>query len=188
MMTIQAKRVALLLVTVCCLSVSLVACSAGQLQAPTIPNTNSGGYAFTTPNPSSFTPTPTFPVFTIGAWVSNYAPSPSDTITIYVVCKIQDQTMQTAGGPAPSIPITVLVGDPLDQTLNGKTDNVGLAAISYTFNDPSIGQPVVVTVSANYNNQTYTNHTFFTPGATQSPQATPKSSPGAGTPTTTGQG
>jgi hypothetical protein len=183
MMTIQAKRVALLLVALGSLALSLVACAAGPLQPPTIANNNAGGYAFTTPNPSSFTPTPTFPVFTIGAWVSNYAPSPSDTVTIYVVCKVQDQTMQTAGSPAPSIPITVLVGDPLDQSLSGKTDNVGLAAISYTFNDPSIGQPVVVTVSANYNNQTYTNHTFFTPGATQAPQPTPKGSPGAGTPT-----
>jgi hypothetical protein len=177
-MSVQARRVALLLATSACLALLLVACASTPTTSPS--SGLSGGYVFSTPNPNAISPTPTFPPFTIAAWVSNYSPNPNDTVTIYVICKIQDPTMQTAGGPASGLTVTVNVGPPLNTTLTGVTGKAGIAAIPYSFNDPEVGTPVTLTVSANWQGQTYTNETWFTPGVTVPPtpgSATPSSTP-----------
>lgn len=172
-MAMYLKRLALLAVALVSMSVSLVACAVGQSssQSPSL----APGISFTTPDPSQSSPTPTFPVFTIGAWVSNYSPNTNDTVTIYVICRVQDPTMQTPSTPPPTAVHVRVAVDPLGAVLTGDTDKDGIAAISYTYNDPNAGQPVDITVTASYNGHPYIARTFFTPGITIVPTATPKS-------------
>ncbi len=178
----NARRFVILLAALSTLSVTLVACQ--------VTGTNSTGsdtgatFSFTTPNPKSQTPTPTFPPFTVGAWPSNYSPQALDNITIYVLCRVQVASMSGPAQPPPPLTVTIQIGAPINKTLTGKTDANGLAAIPLSLSDPSPGTPVQVTVFVNWQNQTYQNQTFFTPGATYTP--TPKSSPTPnGTPTVT---
>lgn len=179
----NARRFAILLVALSSLSVTLVACQV------TGTSSTSGGdtgatFSFTTPNPKSLTPTPTFPPFTVGAWPSTYSPQALDNITIYVLCRVQVASMSGPAQPPPPMTVTIQVDAPINKTLSGKTDANGLAAIPLSFSDPSPGTPVKVFVYANWSGQTYQNMTFFTPGATYTP--TPKSSPTPnGTPSVT---
>ncbi len=170
----HARRFAILLTALSSLSVTLVAC---QTTGPSAGSSgNSGGtFSFTTPNPALQSPTPTFPAFTIGAWPSNYTPQALDNITIYVICRVQNQSMSGPAQPPPSLTVTVQVSAPINKTLTGTTDADGLAAIPLSFSDPSPGTPVVVTVFTSWNGHTYSNQTFFTPGATYTP--TPTSGP-----------
>ena len=181
-----ARRFALLVSVVFLLAVTLVACSAPAASVtPSNVNTNGGVNQFRTPVPP--TPPPTFPPFTMGAWPSNYSPGNNDTITIYVLCRIQDTTMQNPPQPAPNVAVHVTFDT--GQSGQGTTDASGLAAVQFTINDPSSGLPVNVTISANFGGQPYTAQTFFTPSplaqptATANPNATP-TTPG-GTPSTT---
>lgn len=154
------------------LSLALVACSAGVVPNP-VANSGSLNYTFTTPNPAQYTATPTFPPFTIGAWPSNYSPNVNDNITIYVIVRVQDKTMQTPPKP-PSTPVTVSVelSGPINASLSGTTSADGIAAVPYVVNDPYVGQPVLVTVTANYQGQTYVATTFFTAGPGTPPTPT----------------
>lgn len=92
--------------------------------------------------------------------------------------------MKGPSTPPPPLKIQVIIQDPINQTLSGTTDAQGYAVVPVTFNDPKPGTPVIVQVSTVYNGKTYTNETFFTPGVTYKPTATPKSG-GDGTPTAT---
>jgi hypothetical protein len=182
--------VALLLAALTLLSVALVACSAGVVPNP-IANNSQNDLTFSTPNPAQNTPTPTFPDFTIGAWPSNYSPNVNDTITIYVICRVQDRTMQTAPRPPSSaVGVTAQLTGPINNTLHGTTGADGIAAISYVLNDPYVGQPVLVYVSAVWQGHVYRATTFFTTGPTTpntpTPAPTTTGTPGAGTPTATG--
>ncbi len=178
-MGVQARRLAILLVALSVLSVALVAC-----QAPAVTGGGGGGgagFTLVTPSANAASPTPTFPPFTIGAWPSNYSPGNPDTITIYVICRAQDQSMQSPPQPPnPGVSVTVLIGTPINQTLTATTGADGIAAVQVAFSDPSPGVPVQVQVTATYKGVSYTNSTFFTPGATFTP--TPSTTPGAGTP------
>lgn len=161
------------------LSVALVACSAGALPNP-VANNGSANYTFVTPNPAQYTTTPTFPTFTIGAWPSNYSPNVNDTITIYVICRVQDPTMQTPPRPpATPVGVSVNLSGPINASLSGTTGTDGIAGISYVVNDPYVGQPVLVTVTAGYGGQTYVATTFFTAGPSTplTPTGTAKGSP-----------
>lgn len=178
----QARRFALMVVALGVLAVGLVACQ------PT-PITTTGGtasgniLAINTAAANNASPTPTFPPFTIGAWPSNYSPNNPDTITIYVICRVQDPTMQSpAKPPAAGLPVTIFVQGAINQTFTATTGADGIATAQVAFSDPSPGVPVVVQVTANYGGHTYTNDTFFTPGATFTP--TPTLGPGV-TPGTT---
>jgi hypothetical protein len=170
----QARRFAILLVALSSLSVTLVAC---QVSGTSSGSSGDSGatFTFTTPNPKNQSPTPTFPTFTIGAWPSNYTPQALDNITIYVLCRVQNPSMNGPASPPPSLTVTIQVDPPINKTLTGTTDANGLAAIPLSFSDPSPGTPIQVTVYANWQNHTYSNRTFFTPGATYTP--TPKASP-----------
>jgi hypothetical protein len=180
--TTRAGRGAVLGAALTILSVALVACSAAAVPNPI--SNNTANYTFTTPNPAAFTPTPTFPPFTIGAWPSNYSPNVNDTITIYVILRVQDRTMQTAPAPPPTpVGVTVQLSGPINDSLSGTTGTDGIAAIQYVVNDPYAGQPVTVTATANYSGQTYVATTFFTAGASTAP--TPTGGAGKGTPTVT---
>jgi hypothetical protein len=175
-MSVYVKRLGLLAVALVSLSISLAACAVGQSSSssPSL----APGISFVTPDPAQASPTPSFPPFTIGAWVSNYSPNQNDTVTIYVLCRVQDPTMQTPSVPPPT-PVHVRVAlDQLGAVLEGDTDKDGIAAISYTFNDPNTGQPVDITVTASYQGHPYIARTFFTPGINIVPTATPGGTPG----------
>ncbi|HZC04727.1 MAG TPA: hypothetical protein VE338_03730 [Ktedonobacterales bacterium] len=182
-MGVQARRFAIMVVALGVLAVGLVAC-----QPTTVTTPNGGGATgntllLNTPGANAASPTPTFPVFTIGAWPSNYSPNNPDTITIYVICRVQDPTMQNpAKPPSPGVPVTIFVQGAINQTFTATTGADGIATAQVAFSDPSPGVPVIVQVTANYNGQTYINQTFFTPGATFTP--TPTLGPGV-TPGTT---
>jgi hypothetical protein len=178
--TIQAKRMALLVSALAIMAVSLAACS-GAVGNP-IGNVPSD-INFITPDAAQYTATPTFPPFTIGAWPSNPSPNVNDNITIYVICRVQDPAMLNPPMP-PSNPVnvTVILDGPIHDTLHGTTDADGMAAIPYVVNDPYVGQPVDITVTATYQNRSYIARTFFTSGVSTPPTATPK--PGT-TPATT---
>jgi hypothetical protein len=178
----KVGRITLLITALAALAVGLIACTAvpSVSSVSNVPNS----ITFSTPDSAQNTPTPTFPVFTIGAWPSNFSPNINDAITFYVICRVQDPSMQTPPRP-PSSPVHVhlVLGDPVNQTLDGITGTDGIAAIPYVVNDPAAGQPVVVTATADYPGGPWVATTFFTPGVGFVPTATPKG--GHPTPTAT---
>jgi hypothetical protein len=191
-MRLNAQRLGLLFAAGLLISVAMVACSS---QAPTPssynPSSNNSGNVFHTPNPNANSPTPTFPGFTVGAWPSNYSPNNNDTITIYVICRVQDTSMQQPPKPAQGVSVVVTFtpegpGVPGFQTLTAQTGADGIAALTMTVNDPASGVPIVVNVEATYAGNAYVAQTFFTPnpGTSASPSAC--ASPGPGTPPTGG--
>lgn len=186
-MSAQVKRFALLAAALSVIAVALVAC-----QAPTTPiqsSNNTGVTGFHTPIPGGGSPTPTFPPFTMGAWPSNYSPGNNDNITIYVLCRVQVASMDKPSYPPPAgITVTISLSGPISGTYSAGTDSSGLAAIPLQVNDSYSGTPVTVTATANYNGQTYTAYTFFTPNPAAKPTATKKPGRGGGgdsTPTAT---
>lgn len=185
-MSARPKRLALLTIIFGVIAVALVAC-----QAPTSPVSSSndnGVNTFHTPNPNLASPSPTFPPFTVGAWPSNYSPGNKDSITIYVLCRVQDPSMNgPAHPPSQQLNVTVNLEAPVNQTYSGQTDASGLAAIPVQFDDSASGTPVVVDVIVNYSGQTFEAQTFFTPNPTvgPTPTVTPGGTPGA-TATATG--
>ncbi len=179
-MSVQARRFALLLIAFGVIAVSLVAC-----QTPNAADTGSSNtILIPTPNSANLTPTPKFPPFTVGAWPSNFSPELNDTITIYVVCRVQDQSMQGPSHPPPSLTVVINVTAPINQQFTARTGADGYATATFSYNDPVPGQPVIVNVSATYNGVTYSAQTFFTPGpkAAPSPTAEPSKTPGGGGP------
>lgn len=190
-MRTPAKRFALLVVALSVVAVIFVACAAPSSPLPT-GNSNGGNVTgFHTPAPNNGQPTPAFPPFTIGAWPSNYSPGNNDNLTIYVLCRIQDQTMMTPAKPAPGLTVTIILSGPSGGTYTGTTSNDGLAAINFTLNDPNSGQPVTVTATTTYNGQAYSAETFFTPNPAAKPTTTPNpggTPPPTGTATPPGQG
>lgn len=181
-MSQQAKRFGLMMIAVSLISIVLVACQSPS--APTGAQQGPGGVnVFHTPNPALDTPTPTFPPFTIGAWMSNYSPATKDTITIYVLCKIQDQAFTGPPRPAAGQGVTISIGPPINQANGVTTDGSGLGAWTLQINDNQAGVPVQVTVSTSYKGQSYSAATFFTPAPggnatpTGNPSGTPSGSP-----------
>ncbi|WIG57705.1 MAG: hypothetical protein OJF49_000450 [Ktedonobacterales bacterium] len=182
-MSLQAKRFALLMVALSIIAVALVACQTPT--APTQNNSNNGGVnVFHTPNPALQTPTPAFPPFTIGTWPSNYSPNSGDNLTIYVICRNQDASMQSAPKPAVGVGVTISIDPPFNNTKVVTTGADGIAAWTFQMTDTSSGQPVQVTVTATGpDGKTYVAQTFFTPSpAAASPSPSPSGTPGSGTP------
>lgn len=179
-----ARQIALLVIGCALLVVSLVACSGGAAPDASGPSDN-GVNGFKTPNPHLFTPIATFPPFTIGAWPSNYSPANNDTVTIYVICRVQpvdsSGNLNGPGTPATGQQVTVTITDPFNKTATGTTDADGLATVPISYSDPKSGYPVRVYVSTSWKNRTYNAETVFTPNVTQPPPptATPATSPTA---------
>jgi hypothetical protein len=176
-MSQKAKRISLITLAIGVFAVALAACAAPATPAP--PSTGGGVNAFHTPNAALQSPTPAFPGFTVGAWPSDYSPAAGGTVTIYVICRIQDPSMAAAPRPAAGQVVTINVGAPLNLAQNVTTDNSGLADWQLTIVDQQGGSPVVVTVTTNYRGHTYSTATFFTPSpiATPSPSASPTGTP-----------
>ncbi|HKS69339.1 MAG TPA: hypothetical protein VJQ45_02895, partial [Ktedonobacterales bacterium] len=84
--------------------------------------------------------------------------------------------------------VLINVGSPLNLATSVTTDKSGLGAWTITIVDKQNAVPVVVTVTTNYNGQTYSANTFFTPSPVAPPSPTsgpkPTGTPG-GTPTDT---
>jgi hypothetical protein len=163
-----------LLLALATLLVSLVAC-----QAPggsSTPPGNTGAIIISTPVGDSASATPVFPPFTIGAWPSDTTPNVSDTITIYVICQMQDPSMNTPSKPAIGLKVRVSILDPINQSFTKTTGADGIAAVKLSFKDSRPGTPVTVNVSTNWKGVNYTRQIYFTPA----PQAKPSPSPGGG--------
>ncbi len=173
----HAKRFALLILAFGIIAISLVAC-----QAPNADTGSSNTILIPTQNAANLTPTPNFPPFTIGAWPSHFSPDLNDTVTIYVVCRVQDPTMQGPSHPPPTLTVVISIGSPISRHFTASTGADGYATQSFSFNDPTPGQPVIVSVSTSYKGATYNAQTFFTPGpkAAPSPTAEPSKTPGGG--------
>jgi len=179
------RRLTALVAALGMLSVALVGCQTAVTPTTT---TGSSQTLISTPNPAQQTPTPTFPPFTVGAWPSNFSPNANDTITIYVLCRVQPSDMSQPPTPPPPLGVTVQPQSPVGGSYTGTTDAHGLAAVSITFNDTQPGTPVVVIVYVSYQGHSYTAKTFFTPSpnnASPTPSASPSASP---SPTAGGQG
>jgi hypothetical protein len=181
-MRLNAQRLGLLFAAGFLITVAVVACAAPQATTPSSYNSsNSSNNVFHTPNPSLNSPTPTFPTFTVGTWPSNYSPNNNDTLTIYVICRIQDPTMQQPPKPASGVSVVVQFTNAGQAAVNLAplsltTGPDGIAAFTFPLNDPTSGVPIVVRALATYQGVTYEAQTFFTPN----PEGTPCPSPGAG--------
>jgi hypothetical protein len=181
-MRLNAQRLGLLFLSFFLLAVALAACSAPQTPTTSGSGTTDSGNTFQTPAPSLTSPTPTFPSFTVGTWPSNYSPANNDTLTIYVICRIQDPTMQTPAKPGVGIPVVLQFQPAANAAVNlssltGTTGQDGIASFTIQLNDPTSGVPIIVQATATYNGVTYTAQTFFTPNP-EAQKATP--TPGGG--------
>jgi uncharacterized membrane protein YgcG len=189
-MRLNAQRLGLLFAAGLLITVAVVACATPQTPTPSSYNSSNSNNVFHTPNPSLNSPTPTFPPFTVGTWPSNYSPNNNDTLTIYVICRIQDPTMQQP--PRPAQGVTVVVDFVPEQgaavnlaPLTATTGPDGIAAFTFQLNDPTSGVPIVVQATATYNGVSYPPATtFFTPNPQGCPS--PSASPGSATPGTGG--
>jgi len=179
-MATHSRRWALLLLALATLLVALVACEAPN-NAPPASSGNTGAIIISTPAGASSSPTPVFPPFTIGAWPSDTTPDSSATITIYVICQMQDPSMTTPSKPAIGVKVRVSILDPINQTFTKTTGKDGIATVNVNFKDSHPGQPVTVNVSTTWKGVNYTRQIYFTPA----PQAKPSPSPG-GTPNPVG--
>jgi hypothetical protein len=129
----------------------------------------------------NLTPTPTAPPYTIGAFASNETPNVNDSITIYVIFHINGKPQ---GGATVSIYFSTTNGSGIAQLNNQagakQTGDDGWAAFPITFTGLTSQQPVIVSVTVNFNGQNYAPiqnpAAFFTPIA-----PTPAASPTIGT-------
>jgi hypothetical protein len=167
-MATHRGRWALLLLASLTLAVSLLACQTPGTTGPTS-NGNTGAIVISTPASGSVSPTPTFPPFSIGAWPSNTTPNASDSITIYVICQVQDPKTGGPTRPAAGVRVQVNLHGPVNQSYAGRTGSNGIATIRVSFSVSQPGSPVFVDVSAIWQGVTYRRQSFFTPA----PQAKP---------------
>jgi hypothetical protein len=185
-MRLNARRLGLLFAAGFLITVAVVACATPQPTTPSSYNSSSSSNnVFHTPNASLNSPTPTFPTFTVGTWPSNYSPNNNDTLTIYVICRKQDPTMQTP--PTPAAGVTILLQfNPQAQAavnlapLTATTGPDGIAAFTFQLNDPTSGVPIQVLATATYQGFPYTAQTFFTPNPEAKPSPSPCASPSGG--------
>lgn len=185
-MPARAKRLGICVMALAILTFSLAACAINPISNP-------GGAAnditFVTPDAAQYTPTPKYPAFTIGAWVSDYSPSTTETITIYAILRVQDPAMQAPAQPPPPQGVRVVIGPPVNANLQGTSGQDGIVAVPYNLNDSTVGQPVDIYVTASWKGQLYTARTFFTPAPSTPPTPTPQPTQSGGqsspTPTAT---
>lgn len=181
-MATHPKRWALLLLALATLVISLVACQAPGADSTT--SNNPGAIIISTPVGDSASATPVFPPFTIGAWPSDTTPNASDTITIYVICQMQDPTMTTPSKPAIGLKVRVNVLDPINQSYTKTTGADGIATVQVKFKISHPGTPITVEVSTTWKGVSYARKIYFTPAPEPKPSPSPSAGPG-GTPPAT---
>jgi hypothetical protein len=174
------RRWALLPLALAMLALCLVAC-----HAPGSADTQgkTGGIVVSTAVGGSSSATPTLPPLTIGVWPSTMTPGARDSITIYVICVVQDPARGGPIGPAVGLQVRVRLSGPITQTYTVTTGPEGLAQVRVSFTVAHPGESVTVDVVTTWNGLTYQGQTSFMPGAggvpspTPSPAATPPPAP-----------
>ena len=174
----RARTTLLAIISILLMAVALVACDASAGGGGGGGNGAIAG--FKTPNPLLFTPTPTFPPFTVGVWPSNYSPGANDTVNFYVECRAQPPDMAGPSTPVAGLPVTITI-DGLSKSATGTTDTSGLAIVPISYTSAPAGQPLQVRARVTYQNHTYVAITIITPDVNNPPTATP----GGAAPTST---
>jgi hypothetical protein len=162
-METPARRWALILPALAILMVSLSACQLAGPNAFLGSSKSAPSLVMSTPTAGSAAATPTGALFTIGAWPSNSMPRRNERIMIYIVCRVQDPTMNGPGMPAAGIKVQVRVLDPLNRSYSGTTNSGGMARVPIAFHNARIGLPITVDVAAIWHHVTYQSQTSFTP-------------------------
>ena len=176
----HTRRWALLLVALAILAVALVAC--GLPSGYSLPN----GSAATMATPAGgSSPTPAFSPFTIGAWPSNSMPGAGDSVTIYIICRIQDPTMANPATPAAGQTVYVRLLDPVNRTYKGTTGDDGIARARVAYNHARARTPITVEVTATWKGTTYQSQTSFTPMSSMGSSGNDMPQPGETTPAAT---
>lgn len=106
---------------------------------------------------SSSGPTPVAPTYTIGTWVTNYAPAAGSTEQVYVRVSQNDNPV---GGVTVSLSISWPGGASSSKPVH--TDAYGLASFKVNVSGPQ-GQPEFVTATASVGGSTVTANTTFVP-------------------------
>ncbi len=153
-----------LLLALVTLILSLAACQAPG-SSDSIANTgaNTGAIVVSTAIGGSAAGTPTQAPFSIGAWPSNSTPNPQDTITIYIICLVQDPAAGGVAKPASGLHVRVNLRSPINHAYSGTTGVDGVARVKVKFNDRHPGSPVAVDVATTWQGVTYRGQTYFTP-------------------------
>jgi len=154
------------------LAVCLVACQAPGSAADQGKKT-SGNLVLSTAVGGSPSATPTLPPLFISVWTSTMAPGTSDSLTIYVLCMVQDPALGELVGPAVGLPVRLRLSSPINQSYTATTSRDGLAQVRVSFTGVHPGQPVIVEVAATWHGATYRGQTVFMPGAGGAPSPTP---------------
>ena len=158
------RRWALLLVACAMLAVALVACG--------LPNASSSlpsaGAAIMSTPVGGASATPSFSPFTIGAWPSNSMPGKGESVTIYVICRIQDPTMVGPSAPAVGQTVYVRLLDPVNRTFKGTTDSDGIARVPVTFSHARANAPILAEALSRWKGTMYQSQTSFTPTSASS--------------------
>ena len=184
-MGMHIRRWALLLMALAFLAVALVACGLPG-NGYTLPS--AGAAIMSTPNGGPAA-TPTFSPFTIGAWPSNSMPEAGDSVTIYVICQIQDPTMASPNKPAVGQTVYVQLLNPVNRTFKGTTGSDGIASVRVAYSHARANVPITIVVTSTWKGTTYQGQTSFTPASgagsaadgtpTPAATATPEESPSA---------
>lgn len=172
-MTVHTLRSALLLLVAFVLFLfSLVACemNTGRSNIPTSMLSASGTQA-------SVSPTPEFPPFTIGVWPSDMAPAIHESVTVYVICRIQDPTMISPARPAVGQQVRVNVLDATRHSYTATTNSAGIAVVHIAFSALRPGMPILVEAVTRWHDATYRGQTSFTPAPSYSPPPPPPTTP-----------
>jgi hypothetical protein len=150
------------------LLVFLAGCSVGP--APSNDTSNTAG---SVPQGALITPPP-FPTLTAGAWMDDMSPQAGQSVTLYVLVRVNDPTMETPSKPPnPPAQVSATVTG-TGASFQGQTDSDGFATFHFSANGKPT-QPDVIDVTVTFNGYTVQTTTFFTvlpPVATPSP--TPK--------------
>jgi len=103
-------------------------------------------------------PTPAAPTYTVGAWVTDYAPASGGTEQVYV-------RVSNDSNPVGHIPVRLSVSWSGGGTSYGPalTNSYGLASFQVSVSGPP-GQPEFVTASVTVGGSTVTGDTTFVPG------------------------
>jgi hypothetical protein len=171
--TMHARWWVSLVLALAMLTLSLAAC---QVPSTGDSSGNTGAVVVSTAGDGSSAATPTLPPFTIGAWPSNSAPRARDSITIYIICMVQDPATGGASRPARGLRVSVSLRSPINHAYSGTTGRDGVAIVHVKFDDTHPGSPVAVDVATTWQGVTYRGQTFFTPA----PQGKSSPTPGDG--------
>lgn len=131
-----------------------------------------GDFALSTPAARLTKSMPAFPPFTVGAWPSNSSPSTSDSIIIYVICRIQNAAASMASTPAAGVQVQVRIAYPINHSYIGTTQQDGVARVAVAFSNAKPGLPVLVDVMTTWQGTRYQSQTSFTPAPLSSPSRT----------------